>query len=70
MRSSINFILFFLLGLVASLALPRRQSQPQFAVVDFASRGVRDKSFFPRVVEQNQLISRTGLPFDPDIVPG
>ncbi|KAK3298803.1 uncharacterized protein B0H64DRAFT_82656 [Chaetomium fimeti] len=38
MRSSIHFVLFFLLGLVASMALPRRQAQAQFAVVDFSGK--------------------------------
>ncbi|KAK3311097.1 uncharacterized protein B0T15DRAFT_489729 [Chaetomium strumarium] len=41
MKSSIQVFLFFLLGLVAGLAIPgtpRRQSQTQFAVVDFLGK--------------------------------
>ncbi|KAL2147163.1 hypothetical protein VTI28DRAFT_593 [Corynascus sepedonium] len=33
MRSSIHFILFFLLGLVTSLALPKRQSKEPFTLL-------------------------------------
>jgi hypothetical protein len=47
MKSSIQVILFFLLGLVASLALPfKRQSPTQFAVVDFSGGVVRIRGFF------------------------
>jgi hypothetical protein len=45
MKSSIQVFLFFLLGLVAGLAIPgtpRRQSQTQFAVVDFFGKEVRE----------------------------
>jgi hypothetical protein len=42
MRSSIHVVLFFLLGLVASLALPNaRQSQKQYALVEFSGETVR-----------------------------
>ena len=34
MKLSIQFMLFFLLGLVASLALPKRQSPKQYTLVD------------------------------------
>jgi hypothetical protein len=40
MKSSLHVILFFLLGLVAGFALPKRQSRAQFAVVDFSGRAV------------------------------
>ena len=40
MKSSFHVVLFFLLGLVASMALPRRQAQAQFAVVDFSGKAV------------------------------
>jgi hypothetical protein len=44
MRSSIQIVLFFLLGLVASLALPgRRQPPKQYTLVDFAGKAVRTK---------------------------
>ena len=42
MKSSVHVILFFLLGLVASFALPKRQSRAQFAVVDFSGKAVSD----------------------------
>ncbi|KAL2262623.1 hypothetical protein VTK26DRAFT_658 [Humicola hyalothermophila] len=40
MRSSIHIVLFFLLGLVASFAIPRPAARPQaqYAVVDFAGK--------------------------------
>jgi hypothetical protein len=42
MKSSIQVILFFLLGLVASLAIPfKRQSPTQFTLVDFSGGAVR-----------------------------
>ena len=34
MKLSMQFMLFFLLGLVASLALPKRQSPKQYTLVD------------------------------------
>jgi hypothetical protein len=40
MKSSVHVILFFLFGLVAGFALPKRQSPAQFAVVDFSGRTV------------------------------
>lgn len=43
MRSSIHVVLCFLLGLVASLALPsRRQSLTQYTLVDFSGKSVCD----------------------------
>ncbi|KAK4034042.1 hypothetical protein C8A01DRAFT_49465 [Parachaetomium inaequale] len=38
MKSSVHVILFFLLGLVAGLALPKRQFPAQFTVVDFSGK--------------------------------
>ena len=42
MKSSLQVVLFFLLGLVAGLALPKRQSQTQLTVVDFSGKSVGD----------------------------
>ncbi|KAK4140041.1 uncharacterized protein C8A04DRAFT_15322 [Dichotomopilus funicola] len=38
MRSSVQFLLFFLLSLVSGLALHRRQAPPQFSMVDFTGK--------------------------------
>jgi hypothetical protein len=38
MKPSIHVVLFFLLSLVTSMALPRRQAQARFAVVDFTGK--------------------------------
>lgn len=71
MKSSIQVILFFLLGLVASLALPfKRQSPTQFSIVDFSGGAVRDiASFCVCWWAQLADLIRTGLPLDLDVLP-
>lgn len=70
MKSSIHVVLFFLLSLVASMALPRRQAQAPFAVVDFSGKAVSDITRNHQWLQwKSRLTQSKGLSLDPDLLP-